>query len=31
MLAASSHGLHTCPMEGFDGRRIKGVLNIPDR
>lgn len=31
MLAASSHGLHTCPMEGFDGRRVKAVLNIPDR
>lgn len=31
MLAASSYGISTCPMEGFDGRRLKHVLNIPER
>lgn len=29
MLAAAAHGLDTCPMEGFDGRRIQQVLRIP--
>ena len=29
MLACSAHGLDTCPMEGFDGRRIMQVLRIP--
>lgn len=31
MLAATSHGLATCAMEGFDSRRVKEVLRIPDR
>ena len=31
MMAATSHGLHTCPMEGFDGRRIQASLRIPSR
>lgn len=29
MLAAAAHGLDTCPMEGFDGRRIQQALRIP--
>lgn len=29
MLAAAAHGLDTCPMEGFDGRRIQLALRIP--
>ena len=31
MLSATSHGLATCSMEGFDERRAKEVLRIPDR
>ena len=31
VLAATSHGLATCIMEGFDARRMKQILNIPDR
>ena len=31
MLAATAHGLTTCPMEGFDARRVRRVLNIPGR
>jgi nitroreductase len=31
MLAAQSAGLATGPMEGFDARRVKKVLNIPKR
>ena len=31
MLAANSHDLATCAMEGFDSRRVKNVLRIPDR
>ena len=31
VLAATSHGLDTCLMEGFDDRRVKDVLRIPDR
>jgi len=31
MLAASSHDLISCPMEGFDERRLKGLLAIPDK
>ena len=30
-LAATSHGLATCIMEGFDGRRTKEILRVPDR
>ncbi|WP_432481255.1 nitroreductase family protein [Moraxella sp. ZY200743] len=29
MLAMSEKGLDTCPMEGFDGRVIKELLNLP--
>ncbi|KAM3575555.1 hypothetical protein VYU27_002547 [Nannochloropsis oceanica] len=29
IMACSAHGLDTCPMEGFDGRRIMQVLRIP--
>jgi nitroreductase len=31
MLAASAAGIGTCPMEGFDGRRVARLLDIPDR
>lgn len=31
VLACASHDLATCMMEGFDGRRLKQVLRIPDR
>ncbi|EWM27486.1 nitroreductase-like protein [Nannochloropsis gaditana] len=31
MLAASSHGLTTCPMEGFDARRLRHLLGLPTR
>lgn len=31
VLAAASHDLATCIMEGFDSRRAKEVLRIPDR
>lgn len=31
VLAAESHGLGTCIMEGMDVRRLKEVLRIPDR
>ncbi len=31
VLAATSHGLDTCFMEGYDDRRVKEVLRIPDR
>jgi nitroreductase len=31
VLAATSHDLATCIMEGFDGRRVKDILGIPDR
>ena len=29
--AATSHGLSTCMMEGFDARRTRRILRIPDR
>ena len=31
VLAATSHGLSTCLMEGYDDRRVKDILRIPDR
>ncbi|CBJ49232.1 nitroreductase-like protein [Ectocarpus siliculosus] len=31
LLAATSHGLATCPMEGFDMRRLRKALRIPLR
>lgn len=30
-MAATVHGLSTCMMEGFDARRAKEILRIPDR
>lgn len=30
MLAMSEKGLDTCPMEGFDGRMIKDLLDLPE-
>ena len=30
-LAATSHNLRTCMMEGYDARRVKEILRIPDR
>ena len=29
--AAQSHALATCMMEGYDGRKLKDLLHIPDR
>ncbi len=29
MLAASAHGLDTCPMEGFDERWVRQVVGLP--
>ncbi|MDA0729094.1 MAG: nitroreductase family protein [Bacteroidetes bacterium] len=29
MLCMRAHGFDTCPMEGMDSRRIKGLLNLP--
>ncbi|WP_234111343.1 MULTISPECIES: nitroreductase family protein [Chryseobacterium] len=29
MLAMSEKGYDTCPMEGFDSRRVKRILNLP--
>jgi nitroreductase len=31
VFSATSHGLSTCLMEGYDSRRVKDVLKIPDR
>lgn len=31
LYAAQSHGIDTCPMEGFDISRVKYCLDIPDR
>jgi len=31
MLAFRAYGYDTCPMEGFDSRRIKKLLNLPRR
>ena len=30
-LAAGAHGLATCMMEGFDARRAREILRVPDR
>ncbi len=30
-LAATAHGLSTCMMEGYDARRMKEILHVPDR
>ena len=29
MLSIAAEGYHTCPMEGFDRRRVKDALNLP--
>ncbi|MBA53942.1 MAG: nitroreductase family protein [Pseudomonadales bacterium] len=29
MLAFRAHGYDTCPMEGFDERRVRKILNLP--
>ena len=29
MLAMSNEGYDTCPMEGFDSRKVKRILNLP--
>ncbi len=29
MLAMANEGYDTCPMEGFDSRRVKRILNLP--
>lgn len=29
MLAMANEGYDTCPMEGFDSRRVKNILNLP--
>ncbi len=29
MLALSAHGFDSCPMEGFDGRRVARLLHLP--
>jgi|TARA_B110000116_G_C16774843_1_gene555209 nitroreductase len=31
MLAMRAHGFDTCPMEGFDSRRVKRLLGLPRR
>lgn len=31
VFAATSHGLATCMMEGYDARRAKEILRVPDR
>jgi len=31
VFSATSHGLSSCLMEGYDSRRVKDVLKIPDR
>lgn len=31
VLAATSHELATCMMEGYDSRRLKEILRVPDR
>jgi nitroreductase len=31
MLSVAAEGFHTCPMEGFDERRVKKALNLPRR
>jgi nitroreductase len=29
MLALANEGYDTCPMEGFDSKRVKSILNLP--
>ena len=30
MLGFRAHGFDTCPMEGFDERRVRKLLKLPD-
>jgi nitroreductase len=29
MLSIAAEGLHSCPMEGFDKKRVKRLLKLP--
>ena len=29
MLSIAAEGFQTCPMEGFDEKRVKNILNLP--
>ena len=29
MVSMAAHGYDTCPMEGFDSKRLKKLLNLP--
>jgi nitroreductase len=29
MLSVAAEGFHSCPMEGFDEKRVKRALNLP--
>jgi len=29
MLSVAAEGFHTCPMEGFDEKRVKKAMNLP--
>ena len=29
MLSIAAEGFHSCPMEGFDEKRVKKALNLP--
>jgi len=31
MLSIAAEGFHSCPMEGFDSKRVKRALNLPRR
>ena len=31
MYACEAEGLQTCPMEGYDSRRVREALRVPDR
>jgi nitroreductase len=31
MIAMANEGYDTCPLEGFDARRVKKILNLPAR
>ncbi|AQS87518.1 NADH/NADPH-flavin oxidoreductase [Neoasaia chiangmaiensis NBRC 101099] len=30
MLAAAAHGLQTCPMDGFDFKKVGEIINLPE-
>jgi nitroreductase len=31
MLSIAAEGFHTCPLEGFDEKRLKKMLKLPRR